>query len=187
MPGIVARPTRSAGDNCCDELLRRSHGRPPATRADVALIDDEHDHPAAGRRRIRAVVRRRRRARGLARRRDVLRRDEAARLAVDRQREIVNLQPRNRPAVAVDDVDVDRDEIDGRAERRRRRWLLSLRRRLRGRRLRRRILGRQRGGRQNQRAERRSKMLGHDDSPGIIAGIAGIPGVRAPDTCRSQS
>ena len=56
----------------------------------------------------------------LADRRDVLRRHDAARPAVDVEREVFGREPAHGPAVIADDADVDRHEIDGQPDRGRR-------------------------------------------------------------------
>jgi hypothetical protein len=91
---------------------------------DGALIEDEHDQATARDVGVRAVVRRRdRRFSGFPGSGDEVRGHDAARLAVDRQIEIIGRQAPYRPPISVEHADIDAHQVDRRSERRRRRIL----------------------------------------------------------------
>jgi hypothetical protein len=118
--GAIERP---------DEPLGGVDGAFPPADPDVVRIDGDHHEASALRAGVGVELH------GLVGRaavdgavdRDELRRGDAARLAVDGQREVAGCEIGNRPAVLVDDADVDRHQVDGRLERGFRR-LLVLRR-----------------------------------------------------------
>ena len=104
-----------------DESLRGVDGELPRAGADVSLVDGDCDQPSAGGTGVRAVVERHgRRLVGMPRDRDELRRGDAARLAVNREREVGGGEIAQWPAGLVDDADVDRHDVDRGFERRRR-------------------------------------------------------------------